>query len=296
MTAIDIGLPLRRRESPAAFFALMASGVCWGLIWLPLKFFGELGLTGHTIALSAYALLAVLSLPVLLRQRHLWRGEWRLLLLIGLFFGCANVAFTSALMLGPVVRAMLLFYLLPAWGAIGGWLFLDERLGRRRLLAVALSLGGVAVILTAGDAWRAPLSMADAMALAAGLCYTGAGIVNRRARAIPLASRTLVTFIGSAVLAAIGLLFLTPAMPHLSAVHWLLLALFALLWLLGASLMTTYGVTHVEASRAAVLQVVELLVAVVSAVLLGGEVLRLQEWLGGAMIVGATLLEARNAH
>ena len=295
MSKTDSEMAGRPPESPAAFLALMASGVFWGLIWIPLKFVGELGLTGHTISLSAYVLLAALSLPVLLRQRHLWRSEWRLLLVIGLFFGCANIAFTSALMLGPVVRAMLLFYLLPAWGAIGGKLFLNERLGWRRLLAVGLSLGGVAVILAAADAWRAPLSLADAMALAAGLCYTAAGIANRKALAIPLASRTLVTFVGSAVLAGLGLLFLTPAMPQLSTVHWLLLAVFALLWLLGGSLMTTYGVTHVEASRAAVLQVVELLVAVVSAVLLGGEVLRLQEWIGGAMIVGATVLEARSA-
>lgn len=294
MSAFDIGLPARGPESPAAFFALMASGVFWGLIWLPLKFFGERGLTGHTISLSAYALLAALSLPVLLHQRQSWRSEWRLLVLIGLFFGCANIAFTSAMMLGPVVRAMLLFYLLPAWGAIGGRLFLGERLGRRRLLAIGLSLGGVAVILSAGDAWRAPLSVADAMALAAGLCYTAAGIANRKACAIPLASRTLVTFIGTAALAGIGLLFLAPATPHLTAPDWLLLALFALVWLLGGSLMTTYGVTHVEASRAAVLQVVELLVAVVSAVVLGGEVLRLQEWIGGALVVGATVLEARS--
>ena len=293
MSALNIGVPTRRPESAAAFFALMASGVFWGLIWLPLKFFGELGLTGHSISLSAYVLLAALSLPVLLRQRRLWRGEWRLLVLIGLFFGCATIAFTSALMLGPVVRAMLLFYLLPAWGAIGGRLFLDERLGRRRLIAIGLSLGGVAVILSAGEAWRAPLSLADAMALAAGLFYTAAGISNRKARAIPLASRTMVTFIGTAALASIGLLFLTPAMPYLTAVNWLLLALFALLWLLGGSLLTTYGVTHVQASRAAVLQVVELLVAVVSAVVLGGETLRLQEWIGGAMIIGATVLEAR---
>lgn len=63
------------RESPAAFFALMASGVGWGAMWLPLKFFGELGPTGHTIGLAAYLLLAVLSVPVLCQQRLQWRGK-----------------------------------------------------------------------------------------------------------------------------------------------------------------------------------------------------------------------------
>ena len=50
-----------------------------------------------------------------------------------------------------------------------------------------------------------------------------------------------------------------------------LLMLFASVWIMGATLLTTYGVTHVQASRAAVVQVVELMVAMVSAVLIGGE-------------------------
>jgi drug/metabolite transporter (DMT)-like permease len=216
------------------------------------------------------------------------------LALIGLFFGCANMAFTAALTMGPVVRAMLLFYLLPVWGAVGGALFLRERIGPRRLAAVALSLAGVFVIMGA-DALRQPLSAADLMALAAGLCYAAAGIVNRKARAIPLASRTLVSFTGCMAVALAALGLSTPALPSLPPATWVLLAMFAFVWLLGGTLLTTYGVTHVPASRAAVLQVVELLVAVFSAVWIGGEQLSAKEWAGGAMIVLATLIEARSS-
>ena len=281
------------RESPLAIASLMASGIIWGLIWWPLKFFSGEGLTGYTISLSAYTLVAAVSLPLIWHQRSHWWPERWLLLLIGLFFGCANFAFTSAMIMGPVVRAMLLFYLLPAWGAIGGWLFLQERLDRRRLLAVGLSLGGVAAILTGSDGWRSPLSMADGMALFAGLAYTAAGIANRKAQAIPMASRTLVSFVGCSALAMTALLFSTPVFPSIAVATWGLLILFAFIWLLGGTLMTTYGVTHVQASRAAVLQVVELLVAVTSALLLGGELLSLQDCIGGAMILAATLIEAR---
>jgi len=72
----------------------------------------------------------------------------------------------------------------------------------------------------------------------------------------------------------------------------LLLAGFAFFWLLGAGLLTTYGVTHVQASRAAVFQIVELLVAVVSAVLIGGETLSYGDYVGGALILLATMIEA----
>ena len=238
--------------------------------------------------------MAAVSLPFIWRQRRQWWPERGLLLVICIAFGIANFAFTSALMMGSVVRAMLLFYLLPAWGAIGGAIFLHERLAARRLVAVVLSLCGVGIILGGTNLWQTPVSMADGMALAAGIAYTAAGIANRKAQAIPIVSRTLVSFPGCALLALIAMPLFRPSFPLLPAATWGLLVAFAFVWLLGASLMTTYGVTRVQASRAAVLQVVELLVAVVSAVLLNGESLRAQECIGGAMIILATVIEARN--
>jgi len=286
--------PAHQPETGIAFLSLMASGLVWGLSWWPLKFFAGAGLSGHAIGLSAYTLVAVVALPLILRERMRWRREAGLLVLIGLFFGCANMAFTTALTMGSVVRAMLLFYLLPAWGAIGGRLFLGERLGPRRLLAVALSLAGVVVIMGGAAALRQPLSIADGMALAAGFCYTAASIANRKARSIPMTSRTLASFVGCTVVGVVALLFSAPVFPVLPISTWLLLALFAFVWLLGGTLLTTYGVTHVPASRAAVLQVVELLVAVLSAILLGNEQIGLKECAGGALIVAATMIEAGN--
>lgn len=274
-----------------ALASLLASGVVWGLSWWPLKHFAAAGLTGNLIGITAYALVGLAALPVLWRERAAWRGEGWMLMQIGLFFGAANIAFTNALMMGEVVRAMLLFYLLPAWGALGGAVFLRERLGPRRIAAVLLSLAGVFVILGGGASFQA-FSAADAAALAAGLCYTAAGIANRRATRIPVASRTMVSFIGCALVASIGQLLLPAPLPAPGAATWLLLVLFAFVWLLGGTLLTTYGVTHMQTSRASVLQVVELLVAVASAMLVGGELLTSKEWTGGAMVVAATLLEA----
>jgi drug/metabolite transporter (DMT)-like permease len=283
-----------RAEPAAAFLSLLASGVVWGLAWWPLKFFADAGLSGHAIGLTAYTLVAAVSAPVIWRERRAWRKEGGLLLLIGLFFGCANMAFTAALTTGSVVRAMLLFYLLPAWGALGGVLFLDERVGARRMAAVALSLAGVFVIMGGTDLLRQPFSTSDAMALAAGFCYAAAGIANRKARMIPMASRTLASFVGCTVVALAALGFSIPALPALPASTWLLLGAFAFVWLLGGTLLTTYGVTHVQAGRASVLQVVELLVAVLTAVWLGGEQLNARDWIGGVMIVTAALIEAFN--
>lgn len=279
-------------EPRLALISLLTGSVVWGFSWWPLKYFAAVGLDGHAVSLTAYTLVAILSLPFIWRQRDQWRSETRWLLVIGLCFGVANVGLTIALMSGSVVRVMLLFFLLPVWGAAGGALFLGERLDQRRVLAVVLSLTGVFIIVGGPKVLDAPLSVADFAALLAGICYTAASIANRKAKVIPMLSRTLAPFVGCAVLAVLGLFISSPALPALPVTIWMWLAAFAFFWLMGAGLLTTYGVTHVQASRAAVFQIVELLVAVVSAVLLGGEVLARGDYLGGALILAATAMEA----
>ena len=279
-------------EPRLALAALLTGSVIWGFTWLPLKYFAAAGLDGHGVSLTAYVLVALVSLPFIWRERDQWRTETHWLILIGLCFGVANVGLTIALMSGSVVRVMLLFFLLPVWGALGGAMFLGESLDRRRMAAVVLSLAGVFVIVGGLRALEEPPSVADLAALIAGICYTAAGIANRKAQCIPIVSRTLSSFAGCAVLAIAGLLVSSPAIPQLPAIIWWLLAGFAFFWLLGAGVLTTYGVTHVQASRAAVFQIVELLVAVVSAVLIGGETLSFGDYAGGALILAATLIEA----
>ena len=89
-----------KAESRLALVSLMLGGVVWGLAWWPLKYFGQQGLDGHAVALTAYGIVALVSLPFIWRERRLWRDEWHLLLLIGLLFGIANFLFTGALMVG----------------------------------------------------------------------------------------------------------------------------------------------------------------------------------------------------
>lgn len=283
---------LRAAESPLALLSLFGSGLVWGFAWWPLKYFAAQGVDGHSIALTAYALVALVSLPLIWRERAAWRSEVHFLLVIGLCFGVANFLLTWAIMAGSVVRVMLLFFLLPAWGVIGGKLLLRERLGWRRILTVLLCLMGVYTIVGGAEVFSTPLSLADLGAFASGIFYTLAGIANRAARRIPIASRTLMSFVGCTTVAVVGLAVHASTIPDLSPFVWTMLALFAFLWLMGGTALTTYGVTHVDASRASVLQVTELVVAVVSAVLIGGERLSIGELAGGAMILAASLIEA----
>jgi drug/metabolite transporter (DMT)-like permease len=270
--------------------SLLIGAVFWGLLWWPLKLFAQNGLTSIFIGIVAYLMVAIIAIPVLWVQRKYWCGEWKLLLLIGLFFSMANMSFNAALMNGEVVRVMLLFYLLPAWGALGGVLVLGERLSKQRCIATVASLSGVFVIMGVGNvSWD--FSLADLMALVAGFCLSAAGVVNKLAIKIPMASRSFIPFIFCPILAALAHYFFPAPTPEISLTLWLLLAAFAFIWILGATIFTTIGVTHIEASRASILQVTELFVAIITAIVLGGEKLELKEYIGGILIVAATLLE-----
>jgi drug/metabolite transporter (DMT)-like permease len=182
-------------------WVLLFSASMWGLSSLPLKAFAEYGLSGPLLACVAFGFAGVLGLPLLLREYRQWRHSLPMLVLLALVGGWGNTAYVTALVQGDVVRVMLLFYLLPAWSVLGGRVFLGERISLRRGSAVALALTGAFLVVGGFAAFDAPLALADLMAVTAGLAFAGNNIIARHAQGIPTASKTVVVFLGCAVLA-----------------------------------------------------------------------------------------------
>ena len=275
----------------APLIALLMAAIAWGLSWIPLKHFSAHGVDGVSLNLIAYGGLALLFLPQLWRQREAWRGQGAALLGIALLGGYANFAFTTGMALGDVVRVMVLFYLVPVWSVLGGNLFLGEALDRPRLLGVALALGGALLILGGPAVLQGGISWLDLLAVTCGLAFAGNNLVFRARPQLPMGSKLAAMFLGCATMAASGLLTGVQEWPDASAEIWGWVLLFGLGWLLLATLGTQWGVTHMEAGRAAILIILELVVAVVSALLIGGESMSPLEMAGGALILGAALLE-----
>jgi drug/metabolite transporter (DMT)-like permease len=71
------------------------------------------------------------------------------------------------------------------------------------------------------------------------------------------------------------------------------LAGFTAVWLVAGVWTQLYGATHLEAGTMGVLVIFELLTAIVSAMVVGGERLDSAGWTGAALIVAAALIEAR---
>ncbi len=275
----------------APLIALLLAAILWGLSWIPLKQFSAHGVHGVSLNLVAYGGLALLFLPMLWRQRAAWRGQGGTLLLIALLGGYANFAFTTGMALGEVVRVMVLFYLVPVWGVLGGWLFLNEAIDRSRLLGVVLALSGALLILGGPAVLQGEVSWLDLLAISCGLAFAANNIVFRARPGLPMGSKLAAMFLGCAGMAAAGLVLGLQDWPAAPASIWGWVLLFGLGWLLLATLGTQWGVTHMEAGRAAILIILELVVAVGSAMLIGGERMTPLEMAGGALILGAALLE-----
>lgn len=273
---------------------LLGASVAWGLTWLPLKYFGTFGLQGVNVTLIGHGSVGALALLWLGRSFRTWRADRRSMLLLSLFGGLANLAFASAIVSGDVVRVMVLFYLLPAWSVLGGWLLLGERVDRVRQLTVLGALSGAFLILGGPSAFVQPPNLADALAVVSGFALALNNVLCRKLSRVSVSDKVAGMFAGCLLWALpLTLLGVQPLPSGVPAGVWLELIGFGLVWIFVATVGTQWGVSHLEAGRSAVLIIMELVTAVTSAAFINGTQLRPVEWLGGALIVAAAFVEAR---
>ena len=98
--------------------------------------------------------------------------------------------------------------------------------------------------------------------------------------------------LGCALLSGLTMLLLGQGLPDVPAGAWLGLLGFALLWTFAGTWTTSYGVTHMEAGRAALIILSELVVAVVSASLAASRVPSVLELIGGLLILTAAAMDS----
>lgn len=275
-----------------AVTALVTGAFVWGVIWYPYRVLRDAGIDGVPATTLTYAIAFALALlvwrPLPTRPAHPW-------LLLGLAFaaGGCNLGYVMATLTGEVVRVLLLFYLAPLWTVLLARALLGERLNRFGAFVVLLSLAGAATML-----WRPqaglplPRDVADWYGLGAGFCFALFNVLSRRARDLPVSQRILVSFLGVVVL---GTLLGGVDLPATSAAPvsaWTLLLVTGAL-LLAINLVVQFGLVHTPANQAIVIMLSEVGFAAVSAWLLAGETIGLQEWVGGAMIIAASLFTTK---
>lgn len=281
------------KANPLAIGGLLAGATTWGLVWYPLRLLEQAGLAGPSAILTIFLIALLLGLPFTWRAWREFRVGTALLLGIGLAAGWANLAYVLGVIHGEVVRVLLLFYLAPLWTVLLSRLLLGERLLLAGYGVIALSLAGALIMLWRPDMglpW--PKNGAEWLGLSAGFAFACSNVLSRRAQALSVAAKSLSVWSGVVVVALIVVLL--EEAPDLSITataleHGPLVAGLGLL-MCGVTAVMQYGLTHTPANQAIVILLFELVVATVAAWFLVDEKLALRDWIGGAMIVAASLL------
>jgi drug/metabolite transporter (DMT)-like permease len=283
-----------------AISGLFSGTVVWGLIWYPYRLLEQAGVSGILSCFVTYSLPLVAGALVFRRALSQLRGAPPALLWLALASGWTNLAYVLSVIEGEVMRVLLLFYLAPLWTILFARFLLGERLLFHGYLVMLLSLGGGFIMLWQPNAgFPLPGSSAEWLGLSAGVTFALSNVLSRKAQDVSDDLRSLSVWGGVGLVTLLPLIYspVGNSMPlavvaHLSPAVWgLLLGLSTAIFLV--TVIVQYGLARTPANQAIVIFLFELVVAAVSSYLLAGEALTGREWVGGAMIVVASLFSGK---
>lgn len=254
------------------YFYVFCAGVLWGLLGPVSRIALQEGIAPLEIAFWRAGIAAVFFGVHAGLRRRVRVSRRDLPAVAG--FGIVGVAFLygayfMAVREGGAALAAVLLYTAPVWVAILAALFLHERMGARKLAALALAFAGVVGIAMAsgGEGGVRVTPAALGWGLASGWAYALYYLFGKRyfdryetstlfLYALPVGSLAMLPFVDFA--------------PK-SSTAWAAMAFLAAVPTYGAYLFYGAGLKRIEATRAATVATVEPVVAAVAAYLAWGE-------------------------
>lgn len=224
------------------------------------------------------------------------RGLPRLAAMGAISVGFFHVLWTQALALIPVAVATVLNYTAPAFVVLGSWLLWRERPTSRQSTALLLTLLGCVLVTEAYKVTQTQLNTVGLLlGLGTGITYASYTLFSKAGLA-QYGSWTIVTY-------AFGFATLTLWVANPSAGLVLLGApLSAWLWMLALALVSTVigfaaytsGLRFISANSASIISTMEPVLAAGLALILLGEVVGIDQVLGGLLVItGVVLLTLR---
>jgi len=271
--------------------ALLAAASFWGAIWYPSRQLEAMNMAGVWQTLISYGAVFVLvglfkGLPRLPRIE----ADRKYLLILFFAAGWTNVAFVLAVLSNEVVRVMIFFYLSPLWTILLGRWVLNEHLTGVSKVALSVSLLGAVVMLWNESMLSTPIGKGDALALSAGMAFALTNVMTRRLQHCSTMLKTQTTWLGVVMISMVMIIMLDEPMPDSSPIAWggaIALGVFGFLL---TTLFVVYAVSQMPVQRSSVIMLLEVVVGAVSAWWLANEQIDLQEWVGGALVLGGGLI------
>jgi len=280
--------------------SLLLGATIWGVAWYPYRILEQHGIGGELSTTLTYFIALLIGLVLFHRQLYreaIFNAAIHYLVWIGLCAGWASMAYTLGIIHGEVMRVLLLFYLAPLWTILFARLLLNEQLSIHGYFIILLSLAGAILMLwQPGNRIPMPVSYGDWMGLTGGFMFALANVLIRKdqlhsVQLKSLAVWTGATLIGVVILMLKGDISIFPVYPVDEYIWLLLLGVGLLIFFL--SVLLQFGLTYTPANQAIIILLFELMVAALAAYFLTEEVMAFKDWMGGLMIVSASLFSSK---
>lgn len=284
------------------FLAVGAAASIWGTLGFFAKILYAEGVSFEAlVAVRASVGWAAMLLFVLLtwgvRNRRVTGRDFRFLVPLGLVgIGAFYLLYFFTVRESTVGTAAILLYSSPAFVALLAWIFLKETLGPLRLLALALTFGGIFLVVGGYEPGALEVGLPVlATGLLSGLTYCLYSILGK-----PLAGHLEPAIILSYALGFGSVLLVLAALPTfhtlvgLSSSSYALLVMLAVVHTALAFGLYTVGLKRLDAGQAAIVATVEPVVAGAIGVVLLGEELTALKVIGALLVLaGAALAQVR---
>jgi drug/metabolite transporter (DMT)-like permease len=217
-------------------------------------------------------------LPTLRRRDLSFRP---IMLVMVACFTIMSVTFVRAMSETTAANAVVLQYTAPMWMVLASVWLLGEHADRRSLLAVAISLVGIAIIV--GGGWNSGELPIVGVALVSGIAYAGVMVCLRVLRDASARWLTVLNHLASGLLMAPFVVYL----PRPSLEQLVCLFLFGALQMAIPYWLVARGLRTVSPQEAGTITLLEPLVNPIWAYLVSGEVPKEYTVIGGALILAA---------
>ena len=276
-----------------AIAAVAFSAAMWAFWWYPVRIIEVYGTSGAwTGTIMSIAALA-LSLPLLI----IFPGKSSSRAFLGAFLiGGAVILYTVAVSYTDFIRAVIIFYIAPAWSLIIECTFLGRRWTLRALASIAASLIGLMLISRGEFSLSGAGAIGDWMALFAGLSWSiGSALLFSASRSN--FSWTVISALAGSIFIGQGMLLVwgsaLGSAPDMSLIDRDALLTFGLAGLYLSFILgcTIWGASLLAPTIMSFLLSIEILAGVIVSAAFLGERFGLFEVFGAAFVMGAVVLE-----
>jgi drug/metabolite transporter (DMT)-like permease len=282
---------------PWPIVVAIGTASAWGLFWMPLRAFRDMGLPAAWATLMQFAVPLAVLLPAALwrvvRGKPTGVGQF----VTGLLLGGSFALYSDGLLLTQVARVLILFYVTPVWSTLLEITIMRRSLDRSRILALVFGFGGLVAILGGTTFIPMPHNLGDAMALAAGLFWAIGTMRVRKTEGNMAIFEHIFSFFlyGGIVALLVALLPIEqfgpmPSLAILSSVFpWLLLT--ALGFLIPVMTGLLWSSQKIDPGRLGIFLQMEVVVGITSAAALSNEPFGPSEIAGTILVLSAGFVD-----